>query len=55
LDLSRAPSLETLHCADNRLTELDISSLKTQVPLVHCDPDVRIHKRNDQNPKISRG
>ena len=51
LDLSRTLNLETLHCTDNKLTELNISCLKTQTPLVHCDPDVRIHKREDQSPR----
>ena len=55
LDLSRVPHLEELSCQEgNTLTELDISDLKTAEPIVECDSDVRIHKRDDQHPVIYR-
>lgn len=55
LDLSRVPQLKKLFCEDNQVTELDISGLKELRPSVSCDPGVHIHKREDQNPTISRG
>ena len=54
LDLSWVPQLKTLYCWGNELTELDISSLESPEPDVSCDPDIRIYKRDEQNPKISR-
>ena len=55
LDLSRVPHLEKLCCWGNNLTGLDVSDLKTLIPDVICDPNVLIHKREDQNPKIFVG
>ena len=54
LDLSGVSYLKELDCTGNALAELNISGLKEREPRVRCDPDVRIHQRDDQNPTIFR-
>ena len=55
LDLSRVPNLIEIKCYGNQLTRLDISGLKELRPSVDCDSDVRIYKREEQNPTLARG
>jgi hypothetical protein len=48
LDLSNVPSLTSLICTDNRLTDIDIRRCETSDLYIKHDASVTVHKRDDQ-------